>query len=236
MVPLDREPAEAWPVSPRPSVPRLRFRTTVGLKIVMAATGVVLVAFLIFHLLGNVLVYRGPAALNSYSALLMREPALLWFARVVLFLSALVHIGAAARLWLTDRRARPLRYHRLVPRSATLASRSMRLTGVGLAAFIVFHLLHLTTGTIEPVPFARHDVYHNVVGGFGVGWVVAVYLAAMVLIGVHVWHGAWAAWRSLGASRPSPRPKRRPVAWLLAVLLWGGFTSIPLAVWLGWVR
>jgi succinate dehydrogenase / fumarate reductase cytochrome b subunit len=112
----------------------------------------------------------------------------------------------------------------------------MRLTGVGLGAFIVFHILHLTTGTIEPVPFDKHDVYRNVVEGFGVRWVAAGYLGAMALVGAHVWHGAWASLRSLGASRPSSQPKRRPVAWFLAVLLWGGFTSIPLAALLGVLR
>ncbi len=223
---LDRHPVEA----------SLRFRATVGLKVLMAATGIVMIVFLIFHLFGNLFVFQGPAALNAYSALLLREPLLLWIARGVLLVSVLLHVGAAAWLWAVDRRARPVGYRRQAPRSATLASRSMRLTGVGVAAFIVFHLLHLTTGTIEPVPFERGDVFHNVVGGFGVGWVVAVYLVAMILVGTHLWHGAWGSVRSLGLSRPSPRPKRRPVAWVLAVLLWGGFTSIPLAVWMGLVR
>jgi succinate dehydrogenase / fumarate reductase, cytochrome b subunit len=218
------------------AVSQRRWRTTVGLKVLMAATGIVLVAFLVFHLLGNLLVYRGPTALNSYSAFLLREPLLLWVARAVLLLSALVHIGAAALLWARDRRARPVRYRRLARRSATLASRTMRLTGLGLAGFIMFHILHLTTGTIAPVPFDEHDVYRNVVGGFGVGWVATGYLGAMALVGAHVWHGAWASLRSLGMSRPSPQPKRRPVAWILALLLWGGFTSIPLAVWIEAVR
>ncbi|NRD52249.1 succinate dehydrogenase cytochrome b subunit [Corallococcus exiguus] len=211
-------------------------QTTVGLKALMAVTGVVLVAFLVFHLLGNLLVYRGPTALNSYSAFLAREPLLLWGARAVLLLSAVIHVGAAALLWARDRRARPVRYRRVARRSATVASLSMRFTGLGLGGFIVFHLLHLTAGAIQPVPFSDHDVYRNVVGGFSVGWVAAAYLGAMVLVGLHVWHGAWASLRSLGMSRPSPQPKRRPVAWLLALLLWGGFTSIPLAIWLGWVR
>jgi succinate dehydrogenase / fumarate reductase, cytochrome b subunit len=212
------------------------WRTTVGLKVLMAATGVVLIGFLVVHLLGNLLVYRGPAALNSYSAFLVREPVVLWAARAVLLSSAIVHIGAAVLLWARDRRARPVRYRRLAPRSATLASRTMRLSGVGLAAFIVFHILHLTTGTIEPVPFHEHDVYRNVVSGFGVGWVAAAYFVAMALMGTHVWHGAWASLRSLGMSRASPQPKRRPVAWILALVLWGGFTSIPIAAWLGIVR
>jgi succinate dehydrogenase / fumarate reductase cytochrome b subunit len=202
----------------------------------MAATGIVLVAFLVFHLLGNLLVYRGREALNGYSAFLVREPALLWVTRGVLLASAIVHLGAAALLWNRDRSARPVAYRLLTPRSATVPSRTMRLTGVTLAAFIVFHILHLTTGTIAPVPFEKHEVYHNVVEGFGVPWVAAVYLCAMALVGMHVWHGAWASLRSLGMTRPSPRPKQRPVAWLVALALWGGFTSIPLAVWLGVLR
>jgi succinate dehydrogenase / fumarate reductase cytochrome b subunit len=223
-------------IPPGAMVRQQRWRTTVGLKVLMAATGVVLIAFLVVHLLGNLLVYRGPAALNSYSAFLVHEPMLLWAARAVLLLSAIVHIRAAALLWAHDRRARPVRYRHLSQRSATLASRTMRLTGVGLAMFIVFHILHLTTGTIEPVPFHEHDVYGNVVLGFGVGWVAIAYLGTMALMGAHVWHGAWASLRSLGMSKPSPQPKRRPVAWLLALLLWGGFTSIPLAAWLGVLR
>ena len=210
--------------------------TTVGMKVLMAATGIVLVVFLVFHLAGNMLVYQGPRALNAYSALLRREPLLLWVARAVLLVSVVVHIAAAARLWRFDVHARPVRYRLVVPQSATLASRTMRWSGVGLAAFIVFHLLHLTAGTIQPVPFDEVEVYRNVVGGFRVGWVAAIYLFSMALIGMHVWHGAWASLRSLGLSRPSPHPKRRPVAWVLALLLWAGFTSIPIAVLLGAVR
>ncbi len=236
MRPLESEVGPALPSPVGTPWSRVRWRTTVGLKVTMGATGVILVTFLVFHLLGNLLVYQGPAALNAYSALLLRDPSLLWAARVVLLGSALLHIGAAALLWSGDRSRRPVPYRRLTPRSATLASRTMRLSGLGIAIFIVLHLLHLTTGTIEPVPFYQHDVYHNVVVGFRVGWVVAVYMVAMILIGMHVWHGAWASLRSLGLSRPSPLPKRRPVAWILALFLWAGFTSIPLAIWFGAVR
>ena len=188
-----------------------KWRSTIGLKVLMAATGIVLVAFLVFHLLGNLLVYRGREALNEYSAFLVREPALLWAARAVLLVSVVIHIGAAALLWSRDRRARPVTYRRFAPRSARVPSRTMRLTGGALAAFIVFHILHLTTGTLAPVPFEKHVVYHNVVAGFAIPWVVAVYLGAMAVVGMHVWHGAWASLRSLGMSRPSPRPKSRPL-------------------------
>lgn len=215
---------------------RGRWDTTVGMKVVMAATGVILVVFLVLHVAGNLLVYEGQGALDAYSALLRREPLLLWLARAVLFVAAVVHIAAATRLWRRDVHARPVRYLRVVPQSATLASRTMRWSGIGIAIFIVFHLLHLTTGTIEPVAFHEGEVYRNVVGGFRVGWVAAVYLVSMALIGLHVWHGAWASLRSLGLSRASRRPKHRPIAWILAILLWAGFTSIPIAVLLGVVH
>lgn len=206
------------------------------MKILMATTGIVLVVFLVFHLAGNLLVYQGSGALDAYSALLRREPLLLWLARAVLAFSVAVHIIVAARLWRRDVHARPAHYRRMVPQSATFASRTMRWSGIGLAAFIVFHLLHLTAGIIRPAPFNEIEVYRNVVGGFRVGWVVAVYLVFMVLVGLHVWHGAWASARSLGLSRPSPRPKHRPIAWILALVLWAGFTSIPIAVFLGVVQ
>ncbi|RKH71639.1 succinate dehydrogenase/fumarate reductase cytochrome b subunit [Corallococcus interemptor] len=234
---LADDDASAAPLDSARAAPhRGHWGTTVGMKILMAATGVVLVVFLVFHLAGNLLVYQGAGALNAYSALLRREPLLLWLARAVLLFAVCVHIAAAARLGWRDFQARPVRYRQLVPQSATLASRTMRWSGLGIATFVVFHLLHLTTGTIRPAPFEEVDVYRNVVGGFRVGWVAIVYLVAMVLIGMHVWHGAWASLRSLGVSRPSLHPKRRPVAWVLALLLWAGFTSIPIAVLLGVVR
>jgi succinate dehydrogenase / fumarate reductase cytochrome b subunit len=232
----DNDPGTAWLDARGQRRSAQLWRTTVGMKVLMGTTGVVLVVFLVFHLAGNLLVYQGPAALNAYSALLRREPMVLWLARGVLLVSAAVHVAAAARLWWRDWRARPVRYRRVDPQSATLASRTMRWSGIGIAAFIVFHLLHLTTGTIRPAPFDEVNVYRNVVGGFRVGWVSAVYLVSMALIGVHVWHGAWSSFRSLGLSRPSSQPKRRPIAWILALLLWTGFTSIPVAILLGAVR
>lgn len=202
----------------------------------MATTGIVLVVFLVFHLAGNLLVYQGSGAFDAYSAFLRHEPMLLWLARSVLALSVAVHIVVAVRLWRRAVNARPASYRRVVPQSATFASRTMRWSGIGLAVFIVFHLLHLTAGIIRPAPFNEIHVYRNVVGGFRVGWVAVVYLVFMGLIGLHVWHGAWASVRSLGFSRPSPRPKHRPVARILALVLWAGFTSIPIAVLLGVLR
>ena len=202
----------------------------------MAVTGVILIAFLIGHATGNLLVFRDAAALDAYSAFLKRELAALWVVRAILFVSVVLHVVAAAQLAILDRAARPERYARAEPQAATLASRSMRIGGLLIAAFVVFHVLHLTAGTIRPAPFEEARVYDNLVGGFRVWWVSAIYVVAMIAIGLHLFHGGWSWLRTLGLSRPSAEPLRRPIAAALAILVWAGFTSIPLAIFLGLVR
>lgn len=204
--------------------------STLVQKVTMAITGIVLVVFVLGHVLGNLLVFRGPAALDGYAAALRHRPALLWSARAVLLAAFVLHVAVAASLTRTDRAARPLGNARVRRRAATVASRTIRVTGVAVLAFVAFHVLHLTTGTVRPAPFAVADVYGNVVRGFRVPWVVAVYLAAMVALGLHLWHGTWALVRTLGLARLRSNPQRRRLASLVAVGVWAGFTAIPLAV------
>lgn len=211
------------------------WRTTVGKKIVMAVTGVIMIAFLIGHLLGNLLVFQGAAALDAYAAFLKRELVPLWIVRSILLVAVVLHALAAAQLAILDRAARRKSYARVVPQAATFASRTMRWGGVLIAAFVVFHLLHLTSGTLRPAPFDETQVYANVVGGFRIWWVTAIYVAAMTAIGAHLFHGGWSWLRTLGLSRPSAHPLRRPIAAALAFLLWAGFISIPLAIFFGLV-
>lgn len=212
------------------------WRTTVGKKIVMAITGVILIAFLIGHVAGNLLVFRGAAPLDEYSAFLKRSLPMLWAVRAVLFAAVALHVVAVAQLFRIDRAARPQAYARVSPQAATLASRTMRIGGVLIALFVVFHLLHLSTGTIQPAPFQPHRVHDNVIGGFQVWWVTAIYVVAMIFIGLHLFHGAWSWLRTLGLSRPSASPLHRPLAAVLAIAVWAAFTSIPLAVFFGLVR
>ncbi len=167
------------------------WRTTVGKKIIMAVTGMILIVFLIGHVAGNLLVFRGAAALDAYSAFLKREAVALWVVRTILLVSVVLHVVAAAQLALLDRAARPQRYARTEPRAATTASRSMRSGGLLIAAFVVFHVLHLTAGTIRPAPFEEARVYDNLVGGFRVWWVSTSYALAMTVIGLHLFHGGW---------------------------------------------
>jgi succinate dehydrogenase / fumarate reductase cytochrome b subunit len=146
-----------------------------------------------------------------------------------------LHIVAALQLTRRDRAARPARYAAYTPQAATIASRTMRWGGVLLLAFIIFHILHFTTGTLHPA-FVPGNVYANVIRGFQVPWVALFYVVAMLALGLHLYHGAWSSFRTLGVNRASPDPLKHRVSLVLAALLWLGFTIIPLAVLAGVLR
>ena len=148
---------------------RLRafYASMVGKKAVMGITGLIGVGFVIAHSLGNLLVFRGPAAINSYSHFLQSTGELLWALRVVLIVAVILHVVAAVQLTAQSRAARPIGYTKRESQVATIASRTMRWGGVLLLIFIVVHILHFTTGTIRPAGvFTRQDVYANVVSSF----------------------------------------------------------------------
>ena len=192
--------------------------------------------FLAAHVAGNLLIFRGPAEIDAYTAFLKHDAILLWLVRLVFLGAIALHSVAAYQLARIDRAARTKHYTYLKPQSATLASRTMRAGGIIIAVFVLFHLLHLTTGTVTPAPYVDTLVYANVVGGFQVWWVSAIYLIALIAIGLHLHHGAWSWLRTLGLSRNTKNPLHRPIATVIAVLIWAGFTSIPLAVLFGFLK
>lgn len=206
--------------------------STIGKKVVMAVTGLILVAFVIGHMLGNLQMFLGADAMNRYAAFLKSTGELLWVARGGLFIAAVLHIISAFQLTMINRAARPIGYARTEPAVSTLASRTMRVGGVVLAVFIVFHLLHFTTGTLHPM-FSHTGVYGNVIVGFQSPWVVALYVIAMAFLGLHLFHGVWSGFRTLGVAKPSPMPLQRKLALGVAIVVWAGFTVIPVAVLLG---
>jgi succinate dehydrogenase / fumarate reductase cytochrome b subunit len=208
----------------------------VGKKVIMAATGLVMVAYLITHVVANLLVFQGPAKINAYSAFLHGTGGALWAARLVLFVALVLHIVAAVQLAERRQDARPVGYAAgREPQVSTFAARTIRWGGALILAFLVYHILHFTVGTAHP-DFIEGDPYHNVATGFHNPIVVAVYLIAMAAVGLHLYHGIWSSGRSLGMSPPSPRPLRRTIAVAVALLIWLGFTAIPLAVYSGVVR
>src|SRR5579875_3388627 len=159
------------------------FRSTNGKKIVMAVTGVILILFVVGHLLGNLLIYAGPARYNAYAAFLHYDESLLWIVRSVLIVSVLLHIEAEAQLWMRKKRARPVAYARKESVASSYASRTMYWSGPIVLAFIIFHLLEFTGGYIHPgSQFIRGQVYHNVVAGFSVWWVSSWYIFSLCLL------------------------------------------------------
>jgi succinate dehydrogenase / fumarate reductase cytochrome b subunit len=207
------------------------WHSAIGKKAVMAVTGVIGIAYVIGHMIGNLQLFQGAEKINAYAAVLQGPlKSAVWAARVVLLAAVVLHVIAAWQLTRIDRAARPVGYTRRDPQISTLASRSMRWGGVVLLLFIVFHILHFTTGTVQPVPFVAGDVYGNMIGGFRIWWVTLFYVVAMAALGFHLFHGGWSFARTLGLARPSPRPFRRPVAAVIAILVAVGFAIVPLAV------
>jgi succinate dehydrogenase / fumarate reductase cytochrome b subunit len=212
------------------------WHSTIGKKIVMAVTGLIMVGFLIEHVSGNLLVFRSSDTFNSYAAFLKGLGGLLWLARAILLAAVSLHVVAAVQLAERARAARPVGYQLRDPQVSTLAARTLRWSGALILLFVVLHLMHFTTGTIQPAPFSAEDVYANIVGGFHLWWVSAFYIVAMIALGLHIYHAAWASFRTLGVSRPKPNPLHRSVATVVAVFVWLGFTIIPIAVLLGVVH
>jgi succinate dehydrogenase / fumarate reductase cytochrome b subunit len=208
----------------------------VGKKAVMAVTGIILVAYLITHVLANLLVFQGPEQINSYSRFLHGTGGALWAARLVLLAALVLHVVAAVQLTARRRAARPVGYAGgRDAQVSTFASRSIRWGGVLILVFLIYHILHFTLGTAHTA-FVEGDPYHNVATGFARPLVVMFYELAMGAVGLHLYHGIWSSGRSLGLSAPSPRPLRRQLALVLAVIVWAGFAVIPVAVYAGVIR
>jgi succinate dehydrogenase cytochrome b subunit len=215
---------------------RLLWESSVGKKYLMAVTGLIWVAYLITHVLANLLVFQGPAKINAYSAFLHRTGGVLWAARLVLIAALVLHVIAAIQLAARRQEARPTGYAAgRKTEVSTLAGRTIRWGGALILAFLVYHILHFTLGTVHP-DFIDGDPYHNVAAGFRSLPVVIGYVIAMAAVGLHLYHGLWSSGRSLGLSPPSPRPLRRTVALVLALVVWLGFTAIPVAVYAGVVQ
>jgi succinate dehydrogenase / fumarate reductase cytochrome b subunit len=211
------------------------YESTIGKKAIMAVTGLVLFGFLIAHMLGNLQIFLGPAVMNHYAETLHGNPPLLWTARTILFISVILHIWASISLSMLKSEARPVAYVKHTPIKSSWASRSMMLSGPIIAAFVIFHLLHLTTGTIHP-QFVPLHAYENLVTGFLVVPFALAYIVVMVLIGFHLSHGIWSMFQSIGFSHPRYTPMIKKFASVFAWILIAGFISVPIAVLAGLVR
>lgn len=209
--------------------------TTIAKKVVMALTGIILTGFVLVHMTGNLLLYLGPEALNAYAEMLQSQAAVVWGARAVLLLSVLLHIWAAASLTLTNLAARPVGYRKSAYEASSYASRTMRYGGPLLLLFIVYHLLHLTVGSVHS-NFIRGDVYHNVVVGFQNPLVAFFYVLSMVALSLHLFHGVSSMLQTLGLSHPRYNGLRSMLGAGFAAIVTVGNLSFPLSVYFGLVK
>ncbi|MEO5511866.1 MAG: succinate dehydrogenase cytochrome b subunit [Longimicrobiales bacterium] len=211
--------------------------SSVGKKILMAVTGVILIGFVVAHMVGNLKVYFGPEAFNHYAeglrtfgAPFLAHGQALWIARIVLILAVVIHITAATLLTLHSRRARPVGYTKYDADLAfSYASHTMVWGGIIILLFVIFHLMHLTWGNVHP-DFVKGDAYHNFVRGFQSLPVAFMYMVAMMPLGLHLYHGFWSMLQTLGANNKKYNHLRRPLAAGLALLVTLGNLSFPLAV------
>ena len=210
--------------------------STIGRKVVMALSGFILVGFVLGHMAGNLLLYQGPEALNEYGRFLREflHGWGLWIFRAGLLVAVVLHIASAVSLAREEMAARPVGYRKWTPLRSTYASRTMRLGGVIILAFVVYHLLHFTFGGVHP-DFVEGDVYHNVVAGFRAWPVVLFYVIAMVLLALHLRHGVWSMFQTLGTSHPRYLALAQAAAAVIAVIVFLGNVSFPLSVFFGFV-
>lgn len=211
------------------------YDASVGKKAVMAVTGVILFAFVLGHLAGNLQIFEGREKINAYGVFLQGLPGMLWTARLVLLTSVVLHIVASIQLARLNAAARPVNYVRTDRSHSSYASRTMMWSGPIIAAFIVFHILHFTLGTVHP-DFQKGDIYSNVVLGFQQIPVSIAYIVAMLLLGQHLYHGVYSMFQSMGVAHPGYTPWLKRAAAVFAAIVVVGNCSIPIAVMTGWLH
>lgn len=214
------------------------YSTSVGKKYVMAITGIMGVGFVLVHMIGNLKMYLGREDYNHYAEFLREllvpifpRTVLLWILRGGLIAAVLGHLHAAVTLTKMNREARPVKYQSTRDyQAANFASRSMRYTGVLVLLFIVWHLLDLTAGTVNGGKFVRGDAYANVYHSFDRPVVAIAYIVANIALGVHLFHGVWSLFQSMGWSHPRFNAWRRQIAAGVATVIVVGNVSFPIAV------
>jgi succinate dehydrogenase / fumarate reductase cytochrome b subunit len=215
------------------------YDTSIGKKATMAISGAVLLGFVVGHMIGNLQVYLGAAALNGYAEHLRALAPLLWLARIAVLAAFIGHVVPAYQLWVESWSARGARYQVRKDVVTTWAAQTMIATGPLVLLFVLYHLAHFTVpGVAMSTGYAHSpsDVYANVVNGFSIPWVSALYLLAQAGLGLHLYHGGTSMLQTLGLDHPSYGAAANRIAELVAIVIWIGNSSIPIAVLAGVVR
>jgi succinate dehydrogenase / fumarate reductase cytochrome b subunit len=205
------------------------FDSTIGKKAVMAISGVALFGFVVVHLMGNLQIFLGPDQFNGYARELRHLPLLVWSTRIILLIMVLLHIWSSLQLAVTKSEARPIGYVKHVSAGSLYASRTMYWSGPIIAAFVVYHLMQFTFG-VGGTHYEPFDAYGNVIAGFRVPVVTGFYIFAIGLLCIHLRHGLWSMFQTLGFHHPRYMKRLKTAAGLAAFLIFWGFVSIPIAV------
>ncbi|MFH1531312.1 MAG: succinate dehydrogenase cytochrome b subunit [Pseudomonadota bacterium] len=211
------------------------YSTTLGKKFFIAVTGVIMFAYVFIHMVGNMQLYSGPDLINSYAEFLHSSRAfpLLWTTRIVLLVAVALHVTATLQLWLRNRGSRPVKYDVRAYRESPATARWMIWSGPAIGLFVIYHILHLTLNTVGPV---QGNLYDTMLAGFRTPAITVTYLVAVLLLGMHFWHGLWSWFQTLGLAHPRYNPARRTFARALAVIVVVGDLSIPVSVLAGWIK
>jgi succinate dehydrogenase / fumarate reductase cytochrome b subunit len=208
------------------------YGSTIGKKVAMAVSGLVVVGWLVLHMLGNVTIFAGREAVNKYAAILADNPPLLWGQRFVVLAALGTHIHAALSLLAHNANARPVAYNRRKDLATNYAALTMKYGGFTLLAYVLYHLAHLTLG-VTGAPFVKGDVYNNLVLGFQNPAIAGFYVLAQCALAMHLFHGIWSLTQTLGVEHPKYNGLRKQAALVLTGVIVCGFLSIPLAVQAG---
>jgi succinate dehydrogenase / fumarate reductase cytochrome b subunit len=218
---------------------RAFYQSSIGKKITVAVTGIILIVFVIGHLLGNLEIYLGQDHTNWYAEFLRSTGPLLWIVRIILVITVVAHIVATIQLTLENRRAKPQKYAVKAPQASTIASRTMIYSGLLVLCFVIYHLLHFTFQTTNPSfrtltdTQGRHDVYHMVILGFQQPLISLFYILALFLLSVHLSHGFGSVTQTLGINNRKVAGLISNGGRVLSWLIFAGYVSIPVTILLG---
>ncbi|MBZ5740210.1 succinate dehydrogenase cytochrome b subunit [Nocardioides mangrovi] len=216
-------------------------RSTITLKLLMAASGIIFIGFVLLHMYGNLKAFSGHDAYNEYAEhlrtigepMLPRE-GLLWIIRAVLIVSLVVHVYSAAKLWRRSNHARTQRYVVKKNLASSFSSRWMRWGGLTILLFLIWHLVNFTIGKVNVSGGATNDPYNLLVDTFDTWWMTIIYLVAMFALGMHLHHGVWSSAQTLGLTNNArARRNAKALGWIVAVVIAGGFSLVPIFVLAG---
>ena len=212
--------------------------TSVGKKALVAITGLVIFGWTLAHTAGNLQLFAGQEQFNAYAAFLKANPAVFWGQRIVLGTSVIVHTVLVLQLVAQSSRARSVGYRKQTNHAANYASLTMKFSGPAILFYILFHIAHLTAPGISfgAYEHSHTDVYSNLVGGFQVPYIAALYIIANTFLALHLYHGGYSLLRTLGFEHPRYQDRLKTGAHLLAFFIAGGNIIMPLAVLAGIIK